>query len=101
MALINCNECDKQVSDKALSCPNCGAPVSGQAAVMPATAVTILRDNRSMAIMLAIFGGFIGLHKFYLHQPGWGIVYLILCFTLIPAFIGFFEGLSSTSRISI
>jgi hypothetical protein len=26
MALIDCSECSKQVSDKATSCPNCGAP---------------------------------------------------------------------------
>jgi len=27
MALINCNECGKEISDKATSCPHCGAPV--------------------------------------------------------------------------
>lgn len=27
MALINCNDCGKQVSDKASSCPNCGNPI--------------------------------------------------------------------------
>lgn len=27
MALINCKECGKEVSDKAISCPNCGAQV--------------------------------------------------------------------------
>lgn len=27
MALIKCEECEKQVSDKAQSCPNCGAPI--------------------------------------------------------------------------
>lgn len=27
MALIKCSECGKQVSDKATSCPNCGAPI--------------------------------------------------------------------------
>jgi coenzyme F420-reducing hydrogenase alpha subunit len=27
MALINCNECGKEISDKASTCPNCGAPV--------------------------------------------------------------------------
>ena len=27
MALIKCSECGKQVSDKAASCPNCGAPI--------------------------------------------------------------------------
>ena len=28
MALINCPECNKQISDKANSCPNCGYPIS-------------------------------------------------------------------------
>lgn len=27
MALINCPECDKQISDKAKACPNCGFPI--------------------------------------------------------------------------
>lgn len=30
MALINCNECGAQVSDKAPYCPKCGAPVEKQ-----------------------------------------------------------------------
>lgn len=28
MALINCPECGKEISDKAASCPNCGCPLS-------------------------------------------------------------------------
>lgn len=28
MALINCSECEKQVSDKAAACPNCGNPIA-------------------------------------------------------------------------
>lgn len=28
MALIKCKECGDQVSDKAASCPKCGAPVA-------------------------------------------------------------------------
>ena len=28
MALINCPECEKQVSDLAVSCPNCGCPIA-------------------------------------------------------------------------
>lgn len=27
MALINCPECGREISDQALSCPNCGAPI--------------------------------------------------------------------------
>jgi uncharacterized membrane protein YvbJ len=28
MALIKCPECQKEVSDKAISCPNCGNPIT-------------------------------------------------------------------------
>jgi DNA-directed RNA polymerase subunit RPC12/RpoP len=28
MALIHCSECNKEVSDKASSCPNCGSPIN-------------------------------------------------------------------------
>lgn len=28
MALIKCVECGKEISDKAISCPNCGCPIS-------------------------------------------------------------------------
>lgn len=28
MALINCPECNKEISDKAKSCPNCGCPIN-------------------------------------------------------------------------
>ena len=31
MALISCSECGKEVSDKAKSCPGCGAPIGKQA----------------------------------------------------------------------
>lgn len=31
MALINCPECGKEISDKAASCPNCGYEVNGPA----------------------------------------------------------------------
>lgn len=41
MALINCSECGKQISDKATSCPACGAPVKqNQAQRPPAWEVT-------------------------------------------------------------
>ena len=30
MALINCPECDREVSDKAPTCPGCGVPIAAQ-----------------------------------------------------------------------
>ena len=43
------------------------------------------------AAVLAFFLGGIGGHKFYLGQTGAGIVYLMFCWTLIPAFVAFIE----------
>ncbi len=33
MALVECIECGKQISDRAASCPGCGAPVKGMISV--------------------------------------------------------------------
>lgn len=37
MALINCPECNKPISDKAYSCPNCGFPMRDEKAETPLT----------------------------------------------------------------
>jgi TM2 domain-containing membrane protein YozV len=49
--------------------------------------------DRKIAAALA-FAGIVlpGLHKFYLGQPKWGIVYLLLCWTPIPKFASVAEG---------
>jgi TM2 domain-containing membrane protein YozV len=44
-------------------------------------------------VPLAIFLGGLGAHKFYLGQGMAGVLYLIFCWTFIPALIGFIEGL--------
>jgi len=33
MALIKCEECGKDISDKAFTCPNCGCPISSNYSV--------------------------------------------------------------------
>lgn len=35
MALINCSECNKKISDSAKNCPSCGAPVPKEKSLMP------------------------------------------------------------------
>jgi TM2 domain-containing membrane protein YozV len=47
--------------------------------------------SKTAAALLAFFLGGIGAHKFYLGQTGAGIVYLLFCWTFIPALIAFFE----------
>ena len=49
--------------------------------------------SKITAGLLAIFLGGLGIHKFYLGKIGMGILYLIFCWTYIPAFIGFIEGI--------
>ena len=50
--------------------------------------------NKTIAPMLAIFLGGIGLHKFYLGRPLQGVLYLVFFWTFIPALIGFIEGIA-------
>ena len=40
--------------------------------------------NSSTAFVLALLLGGFGARRFYLHQRGWGIAYLLFCWTLIP-----------------
>ena len=62
MALINCYECDKQVSDTAVSCPNCGAPVSAESKIFNTPITTNqetsknLKKHQLMSSGLLVFG---------------------------------------------
>ena len=47
--------------------------------------------NRGTAIVLCIFLGAIGIHRFYLGKTTTGFIYLVFCFTLIPAFFAFID----------
>lgn len=49
--------------------------------------------NKLVAALLAIFLGGLGIHKFYLGKIGTGIIYLLFCWTFIPALVGFIEGI--------
>lgn len=49
--------------------------------------------NKLVAGLLGIFLGGLGIHKFYLGQIGWGIVYILFCWTGIPSLVGLIEGI--------
>lgn len=44
-----------------------------------------------MKSIFALFLGGLGIHRFYLGQNGKGILYLIFCWTFIPALIALFD----------
>lgn len=51
------------------------------------------RRNKSVAAFLALFLGWLGIHKFYLGKVIQGIFYLLLFWTLIPALIALIEAI--------
>ena len=79
-----CNKCGKEIADEALICPYCGcgtvnyvrdqakaeARASVQAAPQP------LQKKRSVALLLCLFLGCLGAHRFYVGKIGTGILYL-------------------------
>lgn len=48
--------------------------------------------SKLAAGLLGIFLGDFGAHKFYLGRWKMGLLYLAFCWTIIPAIIGFIEG---------
>ncbi|MEH2351306.1 MAG: NINE protein [Nostoc sp.] len=47
--------------------------------------------TKSTAIILCFFGGWLGVHKFYLGQNLEGVLYLLFFWTCIPSLIAFVE----------
>lgn len=87
MTLISCPECEKEFSDTAQSCPNCGFR-SGKYA----------GKSKGIALLLAIFLGGLGIHKFYLGQTGAGILYLMFFWTLVPLILSIFDIISLITK---
>ncbi len=49
--------------------------------------------SKIAAGILGILLGGLGIHKFYMGKIGMGIIYLLFCWTGIPAVVGFIEGI--------
>lgn len=85
-----CSECGEKILRKAEICPRCGVrqhDVESAAHDKP-------KLERNVAGLLAIFLGWIGVHKFYMGKTGIGLLYLVLCWTAVPAILGVLEGIT-------
>lgn len=110
----NCPQCGAPYTPGAAHCQYCGEPLPQQAPpprqayqqpvyqappvyVPPvyANGINPLWPLKSKvaAGLLALFLGGLGIHKFYLNKAGQGVVYLLFCWTGIPAIVGFIEGI--------
>jgi len=85
---VYCYGCGRQVHAKAIACPLCGAPQCADARDS-----SHAHTNRYTAALLAFFLGWIGGHKFYLGRMISGGLYMLFCWSLIPAVIAIIEGI--------
>jgi len=86
-----CSDCGAIISARAEICPKCGVrqlPAPGLIGSSTASG-----KNKVAAAVFALLLGGLGIHKFYLGRVGQGVLYLLFCWTLIPAIIGFIEGI--------
>ncbi|ABL00593.1 NINE protein [Pelobacter propionicus] len=86
-----CSECGAIIKARAEICPKCGvrqaSPFGSLGAVAPNG------KSKLAAILFALFLGGFGIHKFYLGRSGAGILYLLFCWTFIPALLGFIDAI--------
>ena len=76
-----CSDCGNLISGRAEICPQCGVRQrSAQGS-----------KSKTTAGLFALLLGGIGIHKFYLGRPVQGILYILFCWTFIPAIIALIE----------
>ena len=56
--------------------------------------------NKTTYVLLALFLGGLGVHEFYAGKTGLGILYLLFCWTFIPAIIALIEAIIALTKPS-
>lgn len=89
---VYCRGCGSGIHESAPTCPKCGAAQRAQS-TFPSISLGTGGRERMVAALLAFFLGGFGAHKFYLGQGGLGVIYLLFCWTFIPAIVALIEGI--------
>lgn len=90
-----CNQCGSEVVAENTFCEECGAEVTEANTVIEAEYDD---KNKIVAIVLALFLGSFGAHKFYLGDLKKGIIYLVFFWTAIPFFLALYDAYQYYSK---
>lgn len=88
-SLINkvyCQDCGETISSNARACPHCGASRNGVSTQKTFAGTSQPKTKLSAALFAICLGG-LGIHKFYYGSWGWGLIYLLFCWTWIPLIV--------------
>lgn len=95
-----CSACGNMLDPRAELCPRCGVRQGAPQFVMGPNGMTnaamglgVGQRSRVLAGLLGIFLGGLGIHKFYTGKIALGVLYIVFCWTFIPAIVGFIEGI--------
>lgn len=77
-----CSQCGAEIPEGASFCPKCGAassPVVATVTEAPKapTNPNVSPKSRGIAILLCIFVGGLGIHRFYVGKTGTGVLWLL------------------------
>lgn len=61
--------------------------------------MALVQKDELIGFLFALLLGGLGLHRFYLGETGWGILYLIFSWTGIPTLLGFIECFFMPGRV--
>ncbi len=87
---VFCRECGCHINRRAVVCPKCGVPTEY---ANDRGRTSSGGKNKTVAAVLAFCLGGLGAHHFYLGQIALGVIYLLFCWTLIPAIVSFVEAI--------
>ena len=98
-----CLKCGHALRSKQNFCFHCGVPTDPEQVICVKCGVGFLKPmdgnflggqkQKLPVALFAILLGSFGVHKFYLESWGWGLVYLLFCWTGIPGIVGIIEGI--------
>jgi len=76
-----CQNCGKELSNQASFCPGCGHPVRSSNNMAPGFRAekAVSHSSRLAAMLLCLFLGVLGVHRFYVGKVGTGVA---MIFTL-------------------